>query len=684
MYDEDERNEEYIGNKLKNSQLRVLASENKGVTQVLVTLIVLILLLEAYAGVTAARNFWGSEPISRNPFVLLIDLAGHHPIAAIIVFAVTYLIGRKLTEWIVTEKVARYEENIRGELIDNNGLHGRGKIASREEISKFMTFTDDDHTIGTVVGRDPETGDAICKPYVGEKIDDYVHQLKNDHMLVCGPSSSGKTTNFIPHNIINHLLAGHSLVTTDPSGELFSMLAPVARFLGYKVRILNLRPSEMSHSDGCDFLKPLRNADDPETMAEDFCASILINAGSGKEDFWSKGNINLLSLILLYVSQAKNFKPITTPQRKDEKGGILPASDDERVFREVAAYIENPVAMKANIEQAITKDPYGDGKLLGGRFNTWVTNKEANQIASGLSTSLSILRNKRVAEILSQDDMPVDLLVNEKAIYFIILDPLNDSFKPITSLYFTTVFQELFRIAFRLPKNRLPRMVYIFLEELQTLGFITKLPSTLDNIRKHNVGMALCTQELAVLEEIYGTGTTLNMLNDCLVQMCMGTNADHPSAGIITNGSFFSKMSGTQTFREDYVTENRHKWLPEKFQEVTVLDQSQRMQSGGGDVYMTDDVYRIKGDEVLIRASMHNPFMAKRFFWKSHPFSDFYVRNKYTGEDFELKAFDHVPHYKSGTDDLFDTSVYEIYNAREKKKQVIEESSSGVSYDKFL
>lgn len=681
---DDERNEQFIGEKLKDSRIRLFATEHKTLTQVVISAIVLIIFLEMYAGVTAARNFFGSEQVSRNPIFLLGDMIRYHPIAALIIFALTYLLGRWITDLIIDERVTRYEENARGELIDNNGLHGRGRIADRKEIETYMVYTDDDHTVGMVVGRDEETGEAICKPYVTPtSITDYANQLKNDHMLVCGPSSSGKTTNFIPHNIINHMLSGHSLITTDPSGELYSMLAPVARMLGYKVRLLNLRPSEMSHSDGCDLLKPLRLADDPESMADDFCVSILMNVGTGKESFWNEANKNLLSLVLLFVSKAKNFKPLTHPPEKDKDGNLLPARDSDRVFREVAAYIEDPVSMKANIEMAITKDPYGDGRLLAGRFNTWATNKESNQIASGLSTTLSIFRNRWVSELLSQDDMPVDLLTDEKAIYFIILDPLNDSFKPVTSLYFTTVFQELFRIAVKLPGNRLPRMVYIFLEELQSLGLITKLPAALDNIRKHNVGMALCTQELAVLEEIYGTGTTLNMLNDCLVQMCMGTNADHPSAGIITNASFFSKMSGTQTFREDYVTENRHKWIPEKVQEIVVLDQSQRMQSGGADVYMTDDVYRVDGEHVLIRASMHNPFMARRFFWKSHPLSDVYVRSRYTGENFELKACDHVPHYKSGSEELFDTNLYEIYNARENRNYAYNRSS-GVSYDKFL
>ena len=682
----------YIGDLVKKESLGDILATHKTASQAVITLIIFIVFLELYGSVAAAKNFFGTMEHETNPFLLLADMIKEHSITTLIIAAVSYLGAALIMDLLTKDNKPRYEENARGETVDNAGLHGRGRIADKREISLWARFTSEYDTIGTVLGDlDEDDGDnrqIICKPYVEPgSITDFTHQLKNDHMLLAAPSSSGKTTNFIPHNIINHMLAGHSLITTDPSGELFEMLAPVARYLGYKVRILNLRPDEMHCSDGCDFLKPLRNASDPETMADDFCSSILKNVGSGKDSFWNDANINLLSLVLLYVAHAKGFIPLTSPQRRDKDGNPVVPGPKERVFREVAAYIEDPESLKANIDAAIAKDPAGDGKLLGGRFRTWKTNKEKDQIASGLSTSLSIFRNRRVSEVMSQDDMSADLLVNEKAIYFIILDPLNDSFKPITSLYFTSVFQELFRIATKLPKNWLPRMVYIFLEEFQSLGLITKLPAALDNIRKHNVGMALCTQELAMVEEIYGTGTTINMLNDCLVQMCMGTNSDYPGKGIITNASFFSQMSGMQTYREDYVTEHRHKWIPEAIQEVTVMDQSMRKQAGGAEVYMTDDVYRLKGNEVLIRASMHNPFIAKRFYWERHPMSGYIVRNRYTGERFNLKACDHIPHYKSGSEDLFDTGMYEIVDSKVKRSFAPKKKgseTSGVSYSKFL
>lgn len=680
----------YIGDFVKKDRIKLWIADHRRLTHAAITLAFFLLFLEIYGTLDAAKNFFGTMERETNPLALLADMIRNHSIATLVIAAVSYGLASVIMGLLVNEKTPRYEENARGEITDAMGTGGRGSIAKKSEIELWARFTSDYDTMGTILGDfdDGEDRSVICKPYVEPgSITDFTHQLKNDHMLLAAPSSSGKTTNFIPHNIINHMLAGHSLITTDPSGELFEMLAPVARHLGYKVRILNLRPDEMHCSDGCDFLKPLRNASDPETMADDFCSAILMNVGAGKDSFWNQANINLLSLVLLYVAHAKGFIPLTTTLKRDKDGNIIAPGPKERVFREVAAYIEDPVSLKANIDAAIAKDPAGDGKLLGGRFRTWSTNKEKDQIASGLSTSLSIFRNKRVSEVMSQDDMSADLLVNERAIYFIILDPLNDSFKPITSLYFTSVFQELFRIATKLPKNWIPRMVYIFLEEFQSLGLITKLPAALDNIRKHNVGIALCTQELAMVEEIYGTGPTINMLNDCLVQMCMGTNSDYPSKGILTNASFFSKMSGMQTVRETYATEHRHKWIPEAIQEITVMDQNVREQVKGSEVYMSDDVYRLKGDEVLIRASMHNPFIAKRFYWERHPMSGYIVRNKFTGERFNLKACDHVPHYKSGTEDLFDPSMYEIVDkkiAAPKRRNPAGKETSGVSYTKFL
>lgn len=677
MYEEDKGNKYYIGNMIDGTGIRAWLAIHRRLTQAGVTLITLLIFVEIYGSLFAAKNFFSAEPATMNPFRLFADLM-QHPFAALVLVLLSYLIGAGVTVLITGRRISRYETNIRGERIDNLGLHGRAKIADEEEISKVFSLTNEYDTKGTIIGEQMGSGKIICKDW---EATDHVHGLRNNHILLAAPSSSGKTTNFILQNIISHMQSAHSLIVFDPKGEIYSALAAVARYLGYKVRILNMRADEMSRSDGCDILKGLREADDPETMADDFSDGILKNSG---KEFWNEANKNLLSLVLLFVTQAKNFKPITIPERRDRDGNLLKASPSERVFREVAAYMENTKALKENVSLAIEKDPQGDGRLLYGRYTTWSQNDEAMQIASGLSTKLSIFRNKRVADILSQEDITIDLLAEEKAIFFIVPPILSDAFKPVTALFFMTAMQELIRIATKKPNNRLDRMVYLFLEEMPAIGEIPKLVEALNIIRGFNVGMALCTQELSQIEEIYGLQATLTMFANCLVQLCMGANADMEGGGTITNARFFSTMSGMQTISEDFESEHRSKLLPEALQEITELDKTRTSRSSGGKVYLPDDIYRIKGDEILVKPAMHNMFMAKRYFWKRHPLSDICVRNKYTHELFELKTCDHIPHFKSGSDDLFDTSKYELFDRKQGRSRPKMTQPSGVKYDKYL
>ena len=288
--------------------------------------------------------------------------------------------------------------------------------------------------------------------------------------------------------------------------------------------------------------------------------------------------------------------------------------------------------------------------------------------------------------MLSHDDMSIDMLADEKAIYFVVIDPMNDSFRPVTSLYFTTVFSELIRIARTKPSNRLDRMVYLVLEETPALGLIPKLPTALDIIRGHNVGIMLCVQELAKLEELYGPQTSLNMIGNCLIQLCLGANVNTGSTSALTNANYFSSISGVQTIYDTTTAEERNKMIPESIQELTVLNQRQMARSQGQKVYLPDDILRINGEEIFIKTAMHNTVMAKRFSWKDHPLSDVVIRNIRTKETESLKTGDHLPHYLSGTDELFDPELYEIVNLREERGfvQRTPKKTSGISYDKFL
>ena len=172
---DEERNELFIGDKLKNGKLRLFLTQHKLLTQILTTLIALFVFLKIYGGAIAARNFFGQEAPSGNPVVLLFDAVARHPFIALLMLVLSYIIGRVVTALITEERVTQFEENARGEIIDNTGMHGRGRIADLDELKKVFTFTGDDDTVGTIIGTHPENGKVLCKEYVEGNITDYVH-----------------------------------------------------------------------------------------------------------------------------------------------------------------------------------------------------------------------------------------------------------------------------------------------------------------------------------------------------------------------------------------------------------------------------------------------------------------------------------------------------------------------------
>lgn len=673
-YEPDEKNRYFIGNYVQGSRFRAWCAMHERLTQAIVTFLVLMINLKIYNSFFITRNFFSQETPSSNPFEILGSI-GEHPIAGLITLLLSFFVGKIITGMIVNTKEARYQENERGEMIDKLGTQGRGEIAGEAEISRIFDLTSEQDTHGIIVGEQNHTGKIICKNYTRY---DYVEQLTNNNVLLAGPSGVGKTTSFILPNILAHLEAGHSLVIFDPKGDIYSDITPAAIHMGYnKIRILNMRTDELTKSDGWDVLKPIRTADNAEVAADAFADCILRNISSSKQDFWNNSNKNLLSMLFLYVASAEGFVPLVHRISDQEK-----VPDSMRTFDECMAYIEDPETLSTNIQAAFAKYPE-DAKLLKGRFTTWAGNKEARQIASGLSTALSIMRNKKVAEILSKDDIDIPALEREKSIIFIVPPLMDEVFQPITALFFMSAIDELVKVGSSRPSNKLDRMVYFVLEEFASIGEIPKLRESLNvAMRSFNMGMMICVQQVADVKGMYADikneESFKAIFENCVLQICMGATYSDANNDF-SNASYFSAKSGMQTVYEQINTEDRSKLLPEAIQQYTVLEKKQREQNSGVPVYLPDDILRIKGDEMMVFPSMHNAFMCKKFFWKRHPLSHFKVWERSTGREHVLKTGDHVPHFISGSDDLFDPTLYEVDT--DMMKGYAPKKTSGVSYD---
>lgn len=682
MHEQDEPNKLYIGNLVNGSEFLGFLAMHRTATQIVLTLLALIVNLELFASVLTTRNFFNQETMSYNPIRILLG-SGEHPIGLLLVLMLSLMTGAVLTMFLTKERKAKYEKNSRGDIVATAGQEGRGNIASEQEIGTFLSRVSAPDVRGIIVGEELETGAILIKEW---ERTDFVNQLANNNVLLAGPSGAGKTSSFILPNILSHLDAGHALIIFDPKGDIYTDTAPVAKYLGYEhIYILNLRADELTFSDGWDVVKPIREADNAELAASDFANCILRNLGSAKKDFWNSSNENLLSLVLLFVASANGFIPLTVPTKRGSDGSVIAPADHERVFREVVAYIESPETLKANVAAAIDRDPMGDGRLLKGRYNTWAGNKEWQQIASGLSTALSTFRTKQVAEILSQDDIDVRRFAEEKSVIYVIPPTLSDTFKPITSLFFMSAIDTLVSAAFKKPLNKLDRMVYLMMEEFASIGEIPRIKEALNTVRSYNIAMMLCVQQVADIKGIYADMNNNEaykvIFENCDLQICMG--GTYHQGTELSNATYFSSKSGMQTIHEKSEMEQRSKLFPDKIQEYTVLEKRQMGRDRGIAVYMPDDILRLKKNEMLVFAASHNPFLCNKFFWERHPLSNIKLRDRRTHEIHHLKTCDHIPAYKNPTGELFDPAVYELIDKRLIRSAQGRESS-GISAAEYL
>ncbi|MBO5552378.1 MAG: type IV secretory system conjugative DNA transfer family protein, partial [Lachnospiraceae bacterium] len=77
--------------------------------------------------------------------------------------------------------------------------------------------------------------------------------------LIILDTPSGAINTWMIPAIYQNIKRGQSVIVTDPEGQLYAETAHIAENHGYDVKIFDPRPINLTHSDGCDILKPLKD-----------------------------------------------------------------------------------------------------------------------------------------------------------------------------------------------------------------------------------------------------------------------------------------------------------------------------------------------------------------------------------------------------------------------------------------
>lgn len=404
----------------------------------------------------------------------------------------------------------------------------------------------------------------------------------NRHILCVGASGTGKSFSFVRPYILQSIKMRHSLIITDPKGELYQQTAGILADNGYLVRRLDL--ITLDKSDGWDCMKFLRNlsGDELETNAEVFAKIIITNIESDDDSVYARGSVALLKALLLYTCLSPNIpdneRNIKTVNMMLQQSGVEYFND---IFGASAPLVLQPAISAYKTFKQASPNLYGN-------------------IVSHLATGLEILQTKSVEKILTTDDIDLNLPGDQPCAYFCRFSATNSTFRFVSAMFFSMLFISLIDHADRNPNKKLDVETEFLMDEFASIGTIPSWLEKISTIRSYGITAVMIVQGLSQLEDNYGPAATM-IQGNCSTVINIGLN-DQQSA------EWFEKRMGVasiivQTERKEGQQDSRLSARRTKGRSVSV---------GRDNLMSVSDIYGMDIDDMLIIFQHKNPIYAHK------------------------------------------------------------------------
>ena len=345
---------------------------------------------------------------------------------------------------------------------------------------------------------------ADIKPYVDEKDDNNIilteterltmssrpknpKYARNKNILVVGGSGSGKTRFFVKPNIMQ---LHSSYCITDPKGTLLVECGNLLVKAKYQIKVLNLinfkksmhyNPFMYIHSEK-DILK----------LVNTIIANTKGEGDKSGEDFWVKAEKLYYQALIGYIwyeapEDEMNFSTLLEMINASE------AREDDENFKNAVDLMFDELAQREPDHFAVRQ--YAKYKLAAG--------KTAKSILISCGARLAPFDIRELRNLMSYDELELDLLGDRKTALFIIIPDTDDTFNFVASIMYTQLFNLLCDRADDVYGGRLPVHVRCLLDEFANIGQIPKFDKLIATIRSREISASIILQSQSQLKAIY-------------------------------------------------------------------------------------------------------------------------------------------------------------------------------------
>ena len=410
-------------------------------------------------------------------------------------------------------------------------------------------------------------------------------RARNKNVLVIGGSGSGKTRFFVKPNLMQ---MHSSYVVTDPKGTILTECGTMLKRNGYQIRVLNTinfkrslhyNPFAYIHSEK-DILK-LVNA-------------IIINTkGEGEkagEDFWIKAE-------RLYYTALIGYILYEAPEREQNFTTLLEmidaseAREDDESFKNPVDELFDELEEKSPDHFAVRQ--YKKYKLAAG--------KTAKSILISCGARLVPFDIYELRELMSYDEMDLDLLGDRLSALFVIISDTDDTFNFVAALLYTQLFNLLCDKADDIYGGRLPIHVRCLLDEFPNIGQIPRFERLIATIRSSEISACIVLQAQSQLKALYKDHAE-TIVGNCDCMLFLGGKER-------TTLKEISELLGKETIDLDNTSENRGR---EKSHGIS----HQRI---GKELMSQDELAVLDNSKCILQLRGERPFLSDKYDITKHP-----------------------------------------------------------------
>ena len=330
---------------------------------------------------------------------------------------------------------------------------------------------------------------------------------RNKNVIVIGGSGSGKTRFYVKPNLMQ-MGKYISYVVTDPKGTIIIECGMMLVRNGYKIKVLNtINFSKSMHYNPFHYIRS-------EKDILKLVNTIMVNTkGEGEkssEDFWSKAERLLYCALIGYIwyeapEEEQNFATLLEFINASE------TREDDETFKNAVDMLFEELEKTEPEHFAVRQ--YKKYKLAAG--------KTAKSILISCGARLAPFDIAELREIMSYDEMELDMMGDQRSALFVIISDTDDTFNFVVAMMYSQLFNLLCDRADDVHHGRLPYHVRVLCDEFANIGQIPKFDKLIATIRSREISASIILQSQSQLKTIYKDAAE-TILGNCDTMLFLG------------------------------------------------------------------------------------------------------------------------------------------------------------------